>query len=629
MKKIFFLISLFIPFYIFCETATELYNKGKVLLDSYKCYEASIYFNKAIALNPYYKEAYALAGDSYFCLENYIEAEKYYQKALFYDPENTNYILRLAKIKLSLARDPKQTLGAEYYIYKAYKINPRDPEVLRVYGDYYYKLGKLAEAMDTYQKVIKGSDDYLTYLRIATIYMRWKNYEKAYEYLLKAETIKSDDYRVTFSLANYYIEVKDYEKAVSYLELTLKIFPDFKDGLRKAIYFYIQREEYASAINKINHILKLDPLGIYYYYLGIAYLGLGRNEDAIRFFMEGIKKDSSDEMIRLKIDELVVKKMPLGYELRKDLGNFYFQKAKNSYEKGEYYKTVLLLKRALRINPLSLDIRKYLANIFRERGLINLFLNTLKSGLFVRFDQEIKDLIDLNNRFLWDKVSYKNSIDQYKEYLFLPEVLVSDIVEEDNNKHLFISYDLKDYIISALMNTYSINVKSIEKKEIDEIEKTNRLLLRLRFIEGENYIEFVAQLVNLYTGNIYKEYTVRKYGNDRLLNSIIELCEQVKRDVKPFGKIIKIDDDEAIISLGQLQGIKKGDKFIIYNLSNIVDSFYSGNPFNTPEVIGHAEVLEVDEMISKVKLYRSSTVVFNMINLDNIAVYRDNDDKKK
>ena len=78
-----------------------------------------------------------------------------------------------------------------------------------------------------------------------------------------------------------------------------------------------------------------------------------------------------------------------------------------------------------------------------------------------------------------------------------------------------------------------------------------------------------------------------------------------------------------------LQGVKKGDKFKIYNMPNVVDFFYSGNPFNQPEVIGNAEVLEVDEMICKVRLFRSSTVVFNMINLNNIAVYKDDDEKDK
>jgi len=625
-------ISSFILFFVtlvsFAESALDYYEKGSKLLNSYKCYEASIYFNKAIKANPYYKEAYALAGDSYFCLENYIEAEKYYQKALFFEPENTNYMLRLAKIKISVARNPKEVLGAEYYIYKAYKINPRDKDVLRTYGDYYFKLGKFREALDYYEKVIKGGEDYLTYLNIANIYIKWKEYEKAYKYLIEAESIKSDDYRVTFALANYFIEVKEYDKAVTYIELTLKIFPDFKEGLRKAIYFYIQREEYSSAINKINYMLKLESSAIYYYYLGVAYIGLGRNEDAIRFFMDGIEKDYSDEIIRLKLDELVVKKMPLGYELRKKLGKYYFEKAQNSYKKGEYYKTVLLLKRGLRVDPLSLEIRKYLANLFREKSLLNLFIDTLKSGLFVKFDQETKDLIELNKRFLWEKLSYKNSINQY-EINFYPEVLVSEVLEEENNKHLFVASDIKDLLISGLFNTYSVNVKPIEKNEVDSLEKTNRLLLRLRFIEGDNYIEIISELINLYSGNIYKSYTVRKYGNDRLINAIIELCESIKRDVKPFGKIIKIDDDEAIISLGMLQGVKKGDKFKIYNMPNVVDFFYSGNPFNQPEVIGNAEVLEVDEMICKVRLFRSSTVVFNMINLNNIAVYKDDDEKDK
>ena len=127
------------------------------------------FFKLALKENPYYKEALEGAGNAYYEMKNYLEARKYYEQALKFDPENITYMLRLAHIKIQTSSSPKEYLGAEFYLLKAFKKEPRNPEVLMAYGDYYYALNQWQEALNFYEKARRSQENFMAYLRMAKI----------------------------------------------------------------------------------------------------------------------------------------------------------------------------------------------------------------------------------------------------------------------------------------------------------------------------------------------------------------------------------------------------------------------------------------------------------------------------
>ena len=279
---------------------------------------------------------------------------------------------------------------------------------------------------------------------------------------------------------------------------------------------------------------------------------------------------------------------------------------------------------------MSLSIRKRLAKIFRERGWIDLYLKTLKTGLFINKKSVVlKDLISLNKRFYWKTLSYERKINQYEAPSFYPVIYIADVIEDIDNVHYFFHPDFKELMIEGLINTFKVNVKEIKQNQISRISKKNRLLLRLRFYENQRKVEIQAELVNLKSGNIFKTYTIRQYGNRKLLKAVIALSSKIAKDVIPFGKILSIDDDQAIINLGKLQNVKKNDRFFILKNQVVIDQFFSGSMFKKPQVIGEAVVLRVDEKIALVRLHKNRRVVFDLINVNDIVMVKKTDVKKK
>ena len=253
-----------------------------------------------------------------------------------------------------------------------------------------------------------------------SIFLKWGQTEKGRDFLIKAENLNSMDYRVTFELGKFYLDQKDMEMAQKYLELTLKFYPEFQEGLLKTVEFYIAKEDYSSAIRKINELLKLDSENPQlYYYMGVCFEKLGQFEEAIRFLKSGRQYDFSNEPLRIKAEEIAVKNLPLGHSIRKELSEFYLQHAREFYKKKQNLQAVLFYKRGLRVNPLSVETRTELAQMYREKGWIDLYLRTLKAGLFTNPEnQELKDLFELNQRFLWETLSFEKKRDQYQNPAF-------------------------------------------------------------------------------------------------------------------------------------------------------------------------------------------------------------------
>lgn len=629
LKLIFFL---FIGIFAFAENenAIDYYKAGQEAFSKKDYYKAADLFKQALIKNPYYREAFAGAGNAYFEMGNFLESRKFYEKALFYEPENIDFILKMALIKIKSSSDPKEILGAEYYLLKAFKKEPRNSKVLMVYGDYFYEQGHFEKAREFYDKAKRSDNNFLAYLKLASIYKRWKNYEKAYDLLMQAENINSTDYRVTFDLGKFYLERKRYEEARKYLELTLKFYPQFKEGLSKLIEFYITQEKYAEAIQRNNELLELDPENpILYYHMAICYERLRQYEQAIEFLMDGQKYDFSDEVLIIKAEEIAVKHLPLGHQVRKRLSEPYMEKGNIAYRKNQVEQAIVSYKRGLRINPLSVEMRKKLAKVYIEKGWVDLYVRTLKAGLFVEKDNlDLKDQISLYDRFLWETISYEKKIDQYKNPAYYPTVYLSHVMTDAENRHISFKDEIKEIILEAAHNTYSVNIKE-GHSDILKLSKKGNLLLRVKFYEDERKVELEGELIALSTGNIFKKYFIRRYGNQRLMNAAVYLAKQVSKDVVPFGKIISVDDDLAVINIGKLQHIKVKDRFVILNSRNVIDEYYSGNSFKKQWVIGEAEVVKVDEQLALVKLEKSRSVVFNMININDIVITKKPEEKKE
>ncbi len=195
-------------------------------------------------------------------------------------PQNAEYYYKIGLSYLNSGNNSQ----ALYYLNKAYRITPEDPDILNALGIAYSNVGELEKAKEFFLKAIeKDPDRAETYTNLGTLLAKQKNYEKALWYFKKAaenpsymkkdiayynmaliyknignlklyeEYLKKAISYNTFllpayiSLGNFYLEQKRYQDALSVF-LTAKdkglVSPHINIGLAK---IYIHLKDYQKA----------------------------------------------------------------------------------------------------------------------------------------------------------------------------------------------------------------------------------------------------------------------------------------------------------------------------------------------------------------------------------------------
>lgn len=120
------------------------------------------YVNEALKIDVKKREAYALKGSLYIDLENYKLAKSSYETAVQQDPEFYEAYLHLGM----LYEKEKNPICLEYYE-TAYKLNPKDPELLyslafstQYFGEIEKDGSKIDLSKSMYRKLTENEDKY-------------------------------------------------------------------------------------------------------------------------------------------------------------------------------------------------------------------------------------------------------------------------------------------------------------------------------------------------------------------------------------------------------------------------------------------------------------------------------------
>ena len=115
----------------------------------------------------------------------------------------------------------------------------------------------------------------------------------ALELLVRAHKLAPQNTDVIFLLARVSMTQNYFEDAIPLLESGLKIAPQRPD-LRAALgesYFMAGKTE--SAIEEFKKLIEVDPSARSYAFMGLSYRHLGRFEEALKYFEQGLKTRSA------------------------------------------------------------------------------------------------------------------------------------------------------------------------------------------------------------------------------------------------------------------------------------------------------------------------------------------------
>ena len=280
---------------------------AKAYLAIRRVYDARLYLNKALSINPEDYEAIKDLGNSYKAVRDINNAKKYYQKALEINSSFAPALNNLASIELKEG-------NKEYSLSLLIKATASDPELAIAWGNLancYVQLGKTQEAENICKKAIEiDPNQYDFHFLMGSIQLERKKPKEAELSISKAIALNPNLYKSHFLLGKIKSDLgKSQEAEISY---------------RNAI--------------------KLNPnLAIAHYNLGIILQDLGNLQEAEISYRHAIKLNPEHSKAYSNLGNIL-----------RDIGKP--KEAENACRK------------AIEINPNFTEAHLSLGNIFRDFG---------------------------------------------------------------------------------------------------------------------------------------------------------------------------------------------------------------------------------------------------------------------
>ncbi|MHB9308162.1 tetratricopeptide repeat protein [Fusobacterium polymorphum] len=252
----------------------ENYEKALELLKSIETLEKNTYvWNYRI-------------GYSYYYLDNYLEAEKYFLKAVELNPNDDDSHLFLSWIYQELSNKENEDYGkAIEYINKSLK-----------YMDIYSKLAPEENIKD---------DLIFSEERLGWLYNKLKNYIEGEKHLRKAINLGDNDEWV-YSQLGYNLRCQDrYEEAIKNYKKALELGREDSWIYSEIAWTYFSNEKFSKALEYMNKAKELSPVEVDPLLVSRTssiLVALGKHTEAIRILEEIMSKEEYKDDIGMLSD---------------------------------------------------------------------------------------------------------------------------------------------------------------------------------------------------------------------------------------------------------------------------------------------------------------------------------------
>jgi tetratricopeptide (TPR) repeat protein len=238
-----------------------------------------------------------------------------------------------------LLASAKQYKAAQLELEQANALQPETFEILHNLGQAYLRSRAYDKADVTLNRALKLKPDSAeTLYLLAQAYSEQSRPLDALELLVRARKLAPENTDVIFLMARVSMTQDYYEDTIPLLESGLKIAPQRAD-LHAALgesYFMSGKAE--KAIDEFKTLIALDPSPRSYTFMGLSYRHLGRFDEALKYFNQGLKLDPANPSCLFNIG--------------------YIQERQGSYAEADR-----LFQQALRSNPDFSEALLELANL--------------------------------------------------------------------------------------------------------------------------------------------------------------------------------------------------------------------------------------------------------------------------
>ncbi|MBK8467450.1 MAG: tetratricopeptide repeat protein [Chloracidobacterium sp.] len=266
----------------------EIYRIRSYVFYEVKNYDAALEdLRKGMAIAPNDLPFLKMMGEINMDRKAFPAALEAFQKASKMAPDDADVHYNMARVYFALGDAKAQGTEADLALSKGTRF-PGEAHYLA--GDARQKQGNLVGAIDAYQKAINSKPDiYQAYINLAEVYRNENRFNDAISISKQGLRNFPNDGAIYTSLSEFYSLADRPEDAVQAAKAGITLLPN-----RYLAYTNLCRAEntlknYGDAIAACNSALNLQPDdGETNYYLGNAYVGLGRSVEATNRYTRAV-----------------------------------------------------------------------------------------------------------------------------------------------------------------------------------------------------------------------------------------------------------------------------------------------------------------------------------------------------
>ncbi|TGL74811.1 tetratricopeptide repeat protein [Leptospira yasudae] len=550
-------------------------------------------------------------------LHKYNESFEAYNKALALEPENKTAIKGAA---LAYVRK-KEYQNSLNLLKPSLETDPFDPvlapvqiQILLEMGSYESALKKLEASRTKFQ-----SSKEVQILE-AKVNGKTGNFSKSYHLWNSVLASSSDDPELFFNMASLLIDWSEksshqerrqkLEMASEKLERAISLYPDFEEAIDSLVRIRIWQGDYSSAVTLSRKLVSLYPQNPSYLYLKAFAEEKEANKDSNlkdalkNDLVEILKLDDLDSVSRQKAESAALSHFPENHSFRRKLGDYRMQRfrsAKNSllYDMASHH-----LATARELIPAQPEVQFQTLAEYKRTSFFPRYLNLL---LFLRkkypenekYQYEIENLLgsmkqsiaykeglveitgdNLSENYgrtppvlLMFDLSDKSYLGDYPDLALLvsssvrkilslnPTITLSGVLEAARNNPS--SFDINSEAYTGILSYNETTFLKVKDSAKNGIKPRFLIYGSLKYENHSLNIDWTIK--DSKHEKVLSTFRVFAKGRDFLPEAAARSASKILAAIPPSGSVLKVKDEDIILNVGTLDGLKKGSKVQIYN----------------------------------------------------------------
>ncbi len=582
----------------------SLYRQGMEYRRIGDFYRALEFFRAATQKNPAYFDSIFASADLFFQLEEYDEALKMVEAALRLSKMDSNARVLKARILVGMGRFKEAT---DLYT-SLLQEEPNNVEARLGKAELDLALGKNRNATLEYLDTLKRfPDNRRALLSLGVLLSQQGNGQEAEIYFDAALRYHSDAPIVHYLVGEYYFKQKKYDLAIERARTALSIKPDYADAHQLLGWISFQKGDYPEAYSRMDRLLSMNranPLG--FFLKALSALRMGRNDEGITLLRSLVTLSPEDEVARIVLEDSLKELLPLEENLRKTYAQYHFDRGDKFQERNLFNRALEEYRRGLQLDPYSKRGRLAYAEMQQKIGYPGYAYNSLqflkKQNLA---DRTALEQLEILESILSDRPAQRWKYDQFTNRHPSFNLALFVDLKSGALQHGFSELYLARYLADLLIGIPSLQIPAppmavytFGEAFQEARQRGTDYFLFLSFGETAREFSIQGELYLSRTGGKIDTFSVYRTGNDRVQNALVQVASLVKEKLPVRGQLLKREFERALVGLGKVDGIKKGDKFWILParaLSLKNDSF--GFVYSPKEILGTFTVVDVDDLL--------------------------------